>query len=66
MTRPKFCYIVEIEMDEVPGWNNKPEDFQSYLQRHLNNTIDHYKPKVYIAERASETAWKALDGMVLE
>ena len=46
MIRMQSVLKVTILLDSVPGWGSKPEDHVEWLQKHLDSTIPHYKPKV--------------------
>ena len=48
MAKERFRYIVELDRDQVPGWNYEPQDFRDYLQHHLETTVPHYNPTVEI------------------
>ncbi len=45
---------VELNLDPVPGWGNKPEDFVVHTQRLLDNSIPHYNPTVFLVDKKSE------------
>ena len=42
--------VVDVNLDPVPGWGNHVEDFRDAVQRHLDNVMGHYRPRVTIAE----------------
>jgi hypothetical protein len=44
--KKRNSYIVTIDHDPIPGWNNEPEDFQKWLQQYLQSTLGHYNPEV--------------------
>lgn len=46
MRKTRYQFMVEIDRDDVPGWGNKPEDFQDHIQNVLNGTVGHYNPRV--------------------
>lgn len=46
MKHARFVYNVSVRKDPIPGWNNHPEDFKSYLERVLKEALEHYKPEV--------------------
>lgn len=48
MKRERSRLIVEIDLDPVPGWGNRPEDHLEYVRRILNGSIPHYNPTVTI------------------
>lgn len=43
--------LVEVELDPISGWGNKPEDFVELTQNALNDRIPHYFPRVKLLAR---------------
>ena len=40
------AYIeVSVFLDPIPGWGNDPEDHVRHIQRALETSIPHYKPR---------------------
>lgn len=37
---------VRVNTDPVPGWGYDPQDYVAFIQRHLDQTMGHYKPEV--------------------
>lgn len=42
----KAQVTVTWNLDEVPGWNHDPLDFQLWLQKMLSDSMPHYNPVV--------------------
>ncbi len=51
MKRQRIKIEVEVNLDPVPGWGNRPSDFVMGIQRLLDQTIKHYDPKVTFVEK---------------
>lgn len=43
--------LVEVELDPISGWGNKPEDFVELTQNALDDRVGHYFPKVTLLAR---------------
>lgn len=50
--------IVEVDTDQVPGWGYDPEDYVKHIQQHLDLTIPHYNPQVFLENPSSPEAEK--------
>jgi hypothetical protein len=55
MKPPKRIKIeVEVNLDRVPGWGNRPSDYVEHIQQLLDQTIRHYDPQVVYVGEAKE------------
>lgn len=41
---------VEVNLDQVPGWGYDPQDFVKLIEKHLNQAVPHYMPKVRLSD----------------
>jgi hypothetical protein len=46
MLKQRAVYIVEINLDPVPGWGHQPEDHVRLIHDALEDRIGHYLPSV--------------------
>lgn len=42
----RIYILVAVNTDQVPGWGHDPEDYVKHIEKHLDQTIKHYDPKV--------------------
>jgi len=56
MKKQRRGYAVSVEVDGVPGWNDRdrPEDMRSLIERLLADAVPHYNPKVEFVGEAPE------------
>ena len=53
MRKARRAYIVTVDVDGVPGWNDRdrPDDMSGLIQRLMNEAVPWYRPQVeYIGE----------------
>lgn len=46
MARRKARFVVEVELDDVPGTFHTPESAEIVIRHILDNSIPHYNPEV--------------------
>jgi hypothetical protein len=56
--KKRHSYIVTLDHDPIPGWNNEPEDFQKWLSIYLKQVIPHYHPEVELLGEVVEPEFK--------
>lgn len=56
MKKLRRRYIVEVDVDGVPGWNDRsrPEDMTRDIQRLLDESVGHYNPTVVYVDEVEE------------
>ena len=50
MKGKRATIIVEVDLDQVPGWGYDPEDFAKLIRKNLEETVPHYNPSVKVTE----------------
>ena len=54
MEKKNVRIVVEIKnAEQVPGWGYDPQDYVDLIQRHLDQVIPHYEPRVRLEEPTS-------------
>lgn len=46
MLKRRNVITVEVNLDDIPGWNYDPDDMVKMLQYELDRAVPHYKPVV--------------------
>ena len=60
-TRSTVRLMIEVDLDQVPGWGYFGEDFQNHVQRMLTDTVGHYNPTVSLIESDRTNAGNEYD-----
>lgn len=50
MKHTRVRFVVELNLDPVPGFNHEPQDFANHMRHDLTRSIPWYEPTVSPAQ----------------
>ena len=56
--RVRYTIVIENDLEGVPGWGTKEEDWVKHFTKHLQESNTHYCPEVLeIKTRVADNCW---------